>query len=204
MTAIKQPALVSIPNYLDREDVADEKHEYLGGWVFALSRSTSDHAAISTNAIGSLGGQLRGKPCRPFTSDLKVRIELPEHTRFYYPDVQVVCQPDSGDARYQERPVVIIEVLSESTRRTDLGEKKDAYLAIPTLKVLLLVESDKPEVLVYRRRPEGGFAAEAYSGLEAVIALPEIGAELALGELYESVDFTATPGASGSRAASGR
>ena len=182
-------AFVSIEDYLVSEQDSGIKHEYLGGAVHALACGTTDHAALSANAIGSLGGQLRGKPCRTFTSDLKVRIDLPEHTRFYYPDVQVVCDASAGDTRYQDRPVVVIEVLSESTRRIDLGEKKDAYLAIPSLKVLLLVESDLAYVLVYRRRPEGGFAKEVHEGREVVIPLPEIVASLPLADLYERIVF---------------
>jgi Uma2 family endonuclease len=84
---------------------------------------------------------------------------------------------------------VVIEVLSESTRRIDLGEKKNAYLAIPSLKVLLLVESDLAYVLVYRRRPEGGFAKEVHEGREVVIPLPEIEASLPLADLYERIVF---------------
>lgn len=187
MTALRKTASVSIEDYLVGEQDSDMKHEYLGGAVHAMAGGSADHAAISANAIVSLGGQLRGKPCRTFTSDLKVRIDLPEHTRFYYPDVQVVCDSSAGDARYQERPVVVIEVLSETTRRIDLGEKKDAYLAIPSLKVLLLVESDLAYVLVYRRRPEGGFAKEVHEGPKAVIPLPEIEASLPLAELYDRI-----------------
>lgn len=189
MTAPRKTASLSIEDYLAGEEGSDIKHEYLGGSAHAMAGGSADHAAISANAIVSLGGQLRGKPSRTFTSDLKVRIDLPEHTRFYYPDVQVVCDPSAGDARYQERPVVVIEVLSESTRRTDLGEKKDAYLAIPSLKALLLVESDLAYVLVYRRRPEGGFATEVHEDPEAVIPLPEIGATLPLADLYERIVF---------------
>jgi Uma2 family endonuclease len=189
MTALRKTHFLSIEDYLAGEEDSPLKHEYLGGAVHAMAGGSADHAAISANAIVSLGGQLRGKPCRTFTSDLKVRIELPEHTRFYYPDVQVVCDSSAGDARYQERPVVVVEVLSESTRRIDLGEKKDAYLAIPSLKVLLLVESDQPSVLVYRRGPEGGFARELVEGLKAVIDLPEIEAALPLADLYDQVAF---------------
>jgi len=82
---------------------------------------------------------------------------------------------------------VVIEVLSESTRRTDLGEKKDAYLMMPSLKALLFIEPEFPAVTVYRRKPEGGFAAEIHSGVESTIPLPEIGAELPLADLYERV-----------------
>ena len=85
------------------------------------------------------------------------------------------------------RPALVLEVLSESTRRTDTGEKQDAYLTIPSLKVLLLAESDRPPVVVYRRRSGGGFEAEEYSGLGEVISLAEIGCELRLAELYEGI-----------------
>ena len=99
---------------------------------------------------------------------------------------------DHHQRRYRQEQQTA--VLSESTRRTDLGEKRDAYLSIPSLKVLLLAESDRPYVLVCRRQPEGGFAAEAHSGLAAVIDLPEIGAALPLADLYEGISFPAPRG----------
>ncbi|RYD31512.1 MAG: Uma2 family endonuclease, partial [Verrucomicrobiaceae bacterium] len=86
---------------------------------------------------------------------------MPNQTRFYYPDNQVICQPVLGTQRFHDAPTVVAEVLSESTRRTDTGEKKDAYLNIPSLKVLLLVESEEKSVVVYRRSTGGEFAVEA-------------------------------------------
>jgi Uma2 family endonuclease len=189
MTALKQPSPVSIEDYLAGEETSEIRHEYLGGVVHAMAGGTNDHAAISANAVGALFARLRGKPCRPFSSDAKVRIELADHTRFYYPDAQVVCAPGGGSERFQERPAVIVEVLSESTRRIDLGEKRDAYLAVASLKVLIFAESERPCAWVYRRRREGGFDMEEYAGLDEVIALPEIDAELPLAELYEGVVF---------------
>ena len=188
MTALQKPAFISVEDYLVGEEHAETKHEYLGGTIHAMAGGTNDHAAVAANALVALGSRLRGRPCRPFGSDTKVRIELPEHTRFYYPDVQVVCSRNPGSDRFQENPVLVIEVLSESTRRTDLGEKRSAYLAIPALKVLLFVEPDSPRVTAYRRQPQGGFAAEHHEGIEAVIALSEIEAELPLAELYEGVN----------------
>ena len=139
--------------------------------------------------MAALAARLRGKPCQPFNSDAKVRIELADHTRFYYPDAMVVCSRGPDTAHYQDHPVVVVEVLSESTRRIDLTEKRDAYLSIGTLKELILVEPDEPRVIVYRRKATGGFEAEEHRGLDAVIALPEIEAELPLAELYERVTF---------------
>jgi Uma2 family endonuclease len=189
MTAVKKPDLLSVEEYLEGEELSETKHEYLGGTVHAMAGATIRHNNIAGNAFGVLFGKLRGKPCQPFNSDTKVRIELPDHTRFYYPDAMVVCQSNPEKDHYQNHPVVVIEVLSESTRRTDMSEKRDGYLAIPSLKVLMLVEPDAPSVTVYRRKPEGGFSCELYEGLESVVPLPEIEVELELGEIYERVGF---------------
>lgn len=187
MTALLQAAPITVEEYLKGELVSEVKHEYLGGEVHAMAGAGNRHNQVATNVTGLLFAQLRGKPCRPFNSDTKVRIELPNHTRFYYPDAMVVCDRNRDDEQWQDRPVVIVEVLNESTRRTDLGEKREAYLAIPTLKVLLFVEPSKPTATLYRRAPSGGFSSEHLSGPNAVIALPEIEVTLPLADLYEGL-----------------
>ncbi len=121
-----------------------------------------------------------------FSSDTKIRIRSPFSTRFYYPDVSVICKPNPLTDTFQDDPVVIVEVLSPSTRRTDEGEKKDAYLTIPSLAVYVLVEPGHASVTVWRRG-DAGFVREQHGGLESVIPLPEIQAELPLAELYEGV-----------------
>jgi Uma2 family endonuclease len=189
MTALKHPNSIPIADYLTGEEVSEVKHEYLGGTVHAMAGASNRHNAITTSSILSLGAQLRGKSCQPFNSDTKIRIEFPDHTRFYYPDAMVVCQSNPDSDRFQDQPVVIVEVLSEFTRRADLGEKRDAYLTIPSLKVLLLVEPDAPDVTAIRRQSGGGFDIEHYSGLDSTIPLPEIDAALALADLYERVEF---------------
>ena len=191
MTAGKHPDFITPNDYLAGEEISDTKHEYLGGTVHAMAGATNQHNIIATNSLGSLYGQLRGKSCQPFNSDTKVRIEFPDHTRFYYPDAMVVCQMNPASDHFQNQPVVIIEVLSDSTRRADLGEKRDAYLTISSLKVLLFVEPDSPSVTLHRRLPEGGFTIERHAGLDASILLPEIDATLSLADLYERVEFAA-------------
>ena len=189
MTAVKKPLFTSLEDYLAGEEISDVKHEYIGGAVHAMAGATNRHNNIAISSILSLGAQLRGKSCQPYNSDVKVRIEFPDHTRLYYPDAMVVCAANSDTDQFQDRPVVIIEVLSDSTRRTDLSEKRDAYLTIPSLKVLLFVEPDIANVLVYRRKSGGGFGTQVYEGLESIIPLPEIEADLPLADLYERVDF---------------
>lgn len=189
MSALRQAAPVSVEDYLEGELVSEVKHEYLGGEVHAMAGASNRHNKVAGNAYLAFGIALRGKPCRPFNSDTKARIQLFNHTRFYYPDAMVVCDQNRDEDQWQDRPVVIVEVLSESTRRTDLAEKREAYLTIPSLMALILVEPDAPALTVYRRHADGGFGREDYSGLDAVIPLPEIEIDLPLAEIYDGVEF---------------
>jgi Uma2 family endonuclease len=119
---------------------------------------------------------------------MKVRLQYPTHTRFYYADVMVVCEPGTGPEHFVDNPTVVVEVLSPSTRRTDETEKRDAYFTIVTLRVYILLEQERPAAVVWRRQSDR-FAREVYEGLEAVIPLPEIEARLPLAEAYEAVRF---------------
>jgi len=188
MTALPQPDLLTVAEYLAGEELCDVKHEYFGGVVHAMAGATNQHNTIAVNLIVLLGTQLRGKPCQPFNGDTKIRLAFPDHTRFYYPDAMVVCHPNPPNDHFQDLPVVVIEVLSDSTRRTDLGEKRDAYLNLQSLQSLVFVEPEAARVTVWRRKPEGGFAVEQHSGLDAVVPLPEIGASLPLAGLYERTE----------------
>jgi Uma2 family endonuclease len=189
MSAVRGSKPVSVEDYLKAEDLGDIKHEYLGGQVHAMAGANNRHNRIASNALGELHATLRGKPCQSFNSDTKVRIELRDHVRFYYPDAMVVCAGNRDEDAFQERPVVILEVLSDSTRRIDLGEKLDAYLSVPSLKVLIYIESDAAHVVLHRRKADGGFALENYPTLDLVISLPEIDTSLPVAALYERVTF---------------
>ena len=164
--------LISVEDYLQQESESTVKHEYLGGVLYAISGGKNRHNLLASNTLLALGSRLRGTACRVFNSDTKIRIRLPDHTRFYYPDVSVVCEQNPQDEVFQDRPVIVVEILSESTRRTDLGEKAAAYQA----------------VIAYRRTDKG-FEREVYQGLSSVVPLPQLGIELPLSEVYEAVDF---------------
>jgi len=189
MSAAKKLSLVSVEDYLAGELASPIKHEYLGGVVYAMAGARNVHNIIAGNIHGSLHGRLRGRKCRPFNSDTKIRVRLPTHLRFYYPDCSVVCRPNPQDDSFQDDPAVIFEVVSRSTRRTDEGEKRDAYLTIPSLSAYVIVEQERAAVVVYRRT-DAGFVPEVYEGLNSVIPLAEIEVELPLSEVYEEVEFS--------------
>src|SRR5437588_113002 len=173
--------LISVEDYLAAELISPIKQEYVDGCLYARSDERNLHNLIAGNSLGSVGRRLRGKPCRPFNSDTKIRIQLPRQVRFYYPDASVVCRPNPPTDSFQDEPAVLFEVLSHRTRRIDEGEKKDAYLTIPSLRVYVLLEQEIAAAVVFRRT-EQGFVREVHEGQGAVIPLAEIEAALPLGE----------------------
>ena len=192
MSAAEKPNLILVDNYLAGELVSPIKHEYLGGVVHAMAGARNLHNLIATNILIALGSRLRGRRCRPFNSDTKLRIRLPNQVRFYYPDVSVICRPNPQTDSFQDEPAVVVEVVSRATRRVDESEKKDAYLTIPSLSAYLIVEQESPTVAVFRRT-ERGFVREDYAGAETVIPLSEIETELPLAEIFDGVEFTVEP-----------
>ena len=188
----EQRRLVSVEDYLASEFVSPVKHEYVEGRIYRRPYEINLHNMIGGNTLACVGFRLRGKRCRVWNSDTKIRLRLASGVRFYYPDTFVVARGNPPDDSFQDEPAVIFEVLSRKTRRIDQVEKKDAYLTIPSLGVYVLIEQDNARVVAHRRT-DFGFQFEVYEGLNAVMPLAEIEIELPLAEIYEGVEFEPEP-----------
>lgn len=188
MSAAEKLNLISVEDYLAGELVSPIKHEYVGVVVVAMSCARNLHNLIAGNIFASLHRRLFDSRCQPFNSDTKVRARFQKRWRFFYPDAFVVCEENPATDTFQDKPVVIFEVISKKTQRTDEGEKKDVYLTIPSLSVYVLVQQTLSAVAIYRRNGED-FDREVIAGLDAVLKLPEIGIELPLQDIYHRVEF---------------
>lgn len=189
MTSAKKLGPISVEDYLFGEQTSTIKHEYIGGTVYSMVGGRNVHNLIASNALVSLGSRLRGQSCRAYNSDTKIRLRLPRETRFYYPDASVICRPNPQADTFQDEPAVVIEVLSNRTRRVDHSEKKEAYLSIPSLFLYLTLEQETPAAICWRRT-DLGFIREEYTGLNATIPLRELETDLPLTELYDGVEFS--------------
>ena len=183
-TAVQHTPLVSSDDYLAAEIASENKHEYLNGMVYAMAGGTKRHSALCIRITSVLYGQLRGHQCQPYNSDVLLRVRSGDDLRFYYPDAMVHCGSEIDEARVIDDPTVIFEVLSPSTARIDTGEKRMAYLTIPTLEAYVLVDSDRREVTVWRRR-DGQWAPEVMTAPESLIEFATAGCALTVGEIYE-------------------
>jgi Uma2 family endonuclease len=182
--------------YLTLEDDCGARHEYLAGQVWAMAGGTPEHAAVSMNVGALLTNALRGKPCRVYSSDLRIRVQATSLAT--YPDVTVVCErvtldPDDPKQHTVSNPRVIIEILSPSTEDYDRGEKLGHYKQIPSLAEVVLVAHDRREIEIVRREADGSWSRTiARDGERARLA--SIDCELPVEEIYR--DPLASPGPS--------
>jgi Uma2 family endonuclease len=190
VSSAEKPKYHSVDEYLALENRSPTKSEYIDGWIRAMVGSTLRHNMVASNCLVALALRTKGKPCRPFNSDTKVRINREGIKRFYYPDVQVVCQSNDPLSVFQDSPVLIIEVLSPSTRQYDLDEKMVAYLSIPSLECYVVLEQHQP-IAIMLRRSGAGFLRETIEGIEKTIDLPFLGCSIPMREVYDGIAFTA-------------
>jgi Uma2 family endonuclease len=176
--------------YLTFERQSDVKHEYFRGEIFAMSGASQKHVTIFMNMSHLLVGQLKGRSCRTFGADMRVKVS--PTGLFTYPDLVVVC----GRPRFEDKeldtllnPSVIIEILSKSTEAYDRGEKFAQYRTLDTLTDYLLVSQDKPRIERYVRQADGGWLLTESSGLDAVMPIASIQCQLPLAEVYDRVEF---------------
>jgi Uma2 family endonuclease len=151
MTVTVPVRRIAIEDYLAGEERSDVRHEYVDGDVYAMVGSTAAYNLIAGGLYATLTAHLAGSPCRALLSDMKVRIER----AFYYPDVVVSCAPVRPTDVYLSEPVVVVEVLSESTEGRDRFEKRIAHQSLPSLREYVLIAPLQIQVQVYRRTGEG-------------------------------------------------
>jgi Uma2 family endonuclease len=190
----------TIEDYFAIEEGSEIKHEYFDGEVFAMAGASLRHNLITGNVFASLRTRIAGSSCRAFGSDLRLRTPGGLLT---YPGVSVICgrvelsRVDRLDTVLN--PIVIVEVLSESTRDYDRGQKSRLYREIPTLLDYVLVEQSRVYVehlslksAAADRATDDSWTRRIYEDMGQVASIASLSVDLPLGEIYEWVDLTLT------------
>jgi Uma2 family endonuclease len=171
--------------YLRLDGDSNHKNEYFDGEIYGTAGGTPRHAELTLTIGAMLHNQLRGKGCRAYSPDLRVRVL--ETGLATYPDVAVVCggiEPDPDGPDTATNPTVLVEVLSDSTEAYDRGEKRRHYQRIPALQEYLLVSPHAPCLELWRRNGED-WTHETFGPGDRV-ALGSIGCEIGVDDLYGS------------------
>jgi len=189
--SVSPKRFVSGDEYLERERQSSIKSEYFQGEVFAMAGASETHNLIVSNLIQALGPQLRKKDCVVYPGDMRVRIDRLD--KYTYPDVSIAC----GERVFLDKnrdtllnPIVIIEVLSESTEAYDRGKKFEHYQYIDTFSEYVLVAQDHCRVEHYLRQQDGAWRYSAYNTKEDALRLAAVSCELRLEDIYHKVDFS--------------
>ncbi len=187
--------LLTPDEYLAHERKADFRSEFYRGETFAMAGASARHNLIVSNAIVSLGQQLKKRPCRVYPSNLRLKIE--GTGLFTYPDLSVVCgepkfEYDQGDVLL--KPNVIIEVLSDSTEAYDRGKKFQHYRKIPSLGQYILIAQDRVAVDCFTcgKHREGNpdeWTLQATQDISSSLSMQSIDCILPLAEIYDKVEL---------------
>ncbi|MCK5696779.1 MAG: Uma2 family endonuclease [Gammaproteobacteria bacterium] len=177
---------ISEADYLAGERISEIKHDYIEGLVYAMAGASENHNLISNNLVRELGNILKQKKssCKVFSSDMKVRLSN-TGTLFFYPDVMLCCEPDDNNDYYKQSPIIIVEVLSQSTRKNDKTRKKMAYINIPTLQEYIIIDQEFCEVEIFCK--SNNWASTVYL-LGDTITLASIDISLLVEDIYYQVN----------------
>lgn len=182
------PAYITVEEYFLLEESATEKYEYLEGKVIAMAGATEDHNRIVANLLRETGTFLKGKDCEIFPSDF--RVTTPAGQNYFYPDATIVCgktekQPGTFDTLLN--PVVIFEVISESTRANDKGYKFFYYQQIPSLQQYILIDSMQFAIDVISRQKDNTWKFETFTPDHKIITISSTGQTISFDDLYYRV-----------------
>ena len=175
---------MTLEQFLAWEDRQELRYEFDGFQPVAMTGGTFAHALIQSNLIAALNTRLRAKPCRAMGSHLKISVA----GRIRYPDAFVVCTPVPNKAKVVTDPVVVFEVLSESTSREDMFTKNAEYRATPSILRYVIIEQTQAAAVVFARKGED-WISEVVTDT-GVLRMPEIGIQVPLAELYADIDLT--------------
>lgn len=186
----KEKLYYSPEEYLELETAAEYKSEYRDGLIIPMAGGTPNHNQIAVNFIAALNFALKGQPYRVFTSDL--RLWIPQARLYTYPDVMVV----SGQLQFAEsrrdtitNPLIIVEVLSESTANYDRGEKFRLYRTIPTLQEYILISQSEMHVEQFAKTADRKWILSDYDDDNSILTLNSIQFQISFRDIYDKVEF---------------
>lgn len=180
---------VTLDEYLAFEEAHPERHEYIDGYIYAMSGGKRPHDRIAGNIFGHLWTTARGGPCHVSPHDRKLRVR----DRVFYPDVMVVCDPKGADENMAYAPCLLVEVLSESTGVEDRTLKREAYTSLPSLQAYWIVSQWWRSVERHWRGDDGEWRTEVVEGDGALDVPCPARPALTLDEVYEGLDLPRTP-----------
>jgi Uma2 family endonuclease len=186
----KEDRFYTPAEYFALEEQADHKSEYRQGEIIAMAGGSLNHNRIAKNTYFAIDEALTGKPCESFLGD--VRLWVAKKELYTYPDIMVVCGPAElaeGRTDTLTNPLLLVEVLSESTAGYDRGDKFQAYWTLESLVEYVLIDQYRPRVEYFRRVSQKEWRLLVLTKLEEMLPLETIEADISLSQIYRNVTW---------------
>lgn len=181
----------TLEEYFALEQASEVRYEYWQGEVFAMSGASPAHVQIQVNLITLLRSQLRRRPCRIFSSDM--RLKVPSFPPYRYPDLSALCGEPVfeliGGLEVLTNPTLIVEILSPTTEAFDRGDKFTHYKSIPNFREYLLIAQHRPHVGQYAKQSDTVWSYQEFNHLSASLYVSSVDCTLGLEELFQDVIF---------------
>jgi Uma2 family endonuclease len=185
---ISPKKFITPEEYLALEQESRDKHEYWNGEMYMMAGTSINHNQIVNNAYKALDQRVGRRPCRVFTSDIRLSVE---EVVYVYPDVMVICGKIEIDPRQKDtvlNPSLVVEVWSDSTQTYDEKKKFKGYRQIPSLQEYVMIDQSQPYIEYFRR--DGHFwVLDAVEGIGAILKLKQLDIEIPLAEIYDKVEW---------------
>ncbi|RLT33974.1 MAG: Uma2 family endonuclease [Chloroflexi bacterium] len=184
-----KPRWISSEEYLAQEETSTDRHEYLNGQIYMMAGGTHNHERIVGNVFAALHQYARRKKCTAYGSNMKILVKA--NGLYTYPDAMLVCGKIGFAAERKDiiiNPLLIVEVLSDSTQSYDRGDKFALYRGIPIFTHYLLIHQDRP-LVEYHRKTGAGWLLTEVEGKDAALIVDPLELQLPFDELYEGVDW---------------
>lgn len=181
----------TLEEYAELEKTTEERLEYFEGNVWSMAGASPNHEEISANLITTLKNALRGRGCRVFGPNLRVKV--PSYPPYRYPDLSALC----GDIQSEDffglevlvNPSLIVEILSPSTEAFDLNLKFTYYKSIESFNEYLLITQDRPHVILYTKQDNNIWIQREFNSLDDKLFLSSMDCQLSLTDIYENIEF---------------
>ncbi len=193
MSALLKEKLYTPTEYLALEETAEYRSEYVNGLIYQMAGASVRNVDITFNITSKINEKFRGK-CRGYASEIKVWVDAVN--TFFYPDITVICgEKDFYKNRKDTviNPILLIEVLSKSTKEYDKNDKFLTYQKIETIQEYVLISQNRPAVQQYIKQTDGSWKYLATIGIDSEVTFESVETTLKLEDIYDLVEFDEEP-----------
>jgi Uma2 family endonuclease len=178
--------------YLALEETAIDKSEYHDGEIVTMTGGTTNHNKLAGNFYKKFPLTIKEQDYEIFIND--VRLWIPQTRRYVYPDIMVIQE----EPIYQENnqtvvtnPLVIIEVLSNSTKNYDRGNKFFFYRSIPTFREYILIDQYSYHIEQFAKNSKSKWELTEYDSEDSVLTLESVEFQIPIRDIYQRINFEA-------------